>query len=308
VSDAVDVVVVGTLNLDTTVRVVHLPRPGESVRGDLALVSPGGKGANQAVAAARLGARTTLVGCVGDDPAGDAVLAALTREPRLDLRGVTRVAGPTGTVTVTVADDGANAVVSGRGANDALTEDLVHRHGAAIARASVVVVQLGIPVGAACAALEIARSVGTLTVVDPSPAAAATDALLRLADVCTPNEPEAEALTRVSVADDDGVRRAASALLARCGGAVVLTLGSRGAYVATGARAATFVPAVPVTVVDPTGAGDACNGALAAALAAGATLDAAVAAGVAAGALAVTRLGALASLPTTAELDRAADR
>jgi len=297
------VAVVGTGNLDTTVRVPRLPVDGENVVGDVVSIAPGGKGVNQAVAAARLGAHTALVACVGDDPAGDRLLAALAEEPGLALGGVRRVTGATGTAFVAIDSAGATTIVSARGANAHLDDEHVHRNGVTIGGAAVVLAQLGVPVAAVRAALEIARSVGTTTVLDPCPPDDITDDLLRLVDVCTPNETEIERLTGVSVADLDGVRRAAHSLLARGCAAAVVTLGARGAYLASEHGVDLHVPAIPVEVVDPTGAGDACCGALAAALARGVPLTDAVREAVVAGALATTRLGAVPSLPTRAEVD-----
>lgn len=151
----VEVAVVGTVNLDHTVHVERLPAPGETVVGDALLVAPGGKGANQAVAAARQGARTALIACVGDDSAGDDLLAFLGAQPGLDLRGVARVAAATGAAFVTVDGSGGNTVVSARGANACLTEEHVHRHGRAIADAAVVLATLGVPHDAVRAAFEI---------------------------------------------------------------------------------------------------------------------------------------------------------
>lgn len=301
----VDVAVVGTLNLDRTVGVDRLPRPGEGLVGEALGSGPGGKGANQAVAAARLGARTALVGCVGDDAAGRAVLAALADEPGLDLSGVTRVGAPTGTAFVTVDASGEHTVVSVRGANAWLDEERVHRYGRVVAEAAVVLVQLGVPYEAVRAAVDVARGVGTIVVLDPAPADVITDDLLRGADVCTPNATEAERLTGVPVGEPGGVARAAAVLLDRGCGAVVVTLGARGAYLATRAGVARPVAPVPVVAVDPTGAGDAFAGALAAGLARGASVDDAVDDAAVAGALAATRFGAVASLPTRAEVDAA---
>jgi ribokinase len=297
-----EVAVVGTANLDHTVAVARLPRPGESVVGETATTAVGGKGVNQAVAAARQGCRVALIACVGDDAAGATVLGALDAEPGLDRRGVRVVAGPTGTAFVTVDATGANTVVSARGANGALTADHVHRHGAVLAAAPVVLVQLGIPAGAVQAAVEIARSVDSLVVLDPAPADEVTDALVRSVAVCTPNETELERLTGIAVDDPDGVVRAAAALRAQGCGAVVATLGARGAYVLDGTGPGRFVAPHPTTVVDPTGAGDAFAGVLASGLARGAALTDAVAVAVVAGALATRRAGAVPALPTAAEV------
>lgn len=300
---AAEVVVVGTANLDTLVRAPRLPREGEKVVGDVLSVAPGGAGVNQAVAAARLGARAALVACVGDDEAADLLLAALSEEPRLSLAGVRPVADRTGTATVTIDGAGGSTVVSVRGANAHLDEEHVHRNGLVIGRATVLLTQPGAPVAAVRAALEIARSVGTITVLDPGPADDVPDDLLRLVDVCTPNESEIEQLTGVSAEGLDGARRAARALLARGCAAVLLTLGARGAYLASEAGVDLHLAAAPVTVVDPTGAGDAVCGALATALARGYSLADAARDAVVAGSLATTAWGALPALPTRASIE-----
>lgn len=298
--------VVGTANLDTVARVSRLPREGERVTGEVVAVTPGGKGANQAVAAARLGARAALVACVGDDPAGERLLASLGGEAGLSIVGVRSVAGPTGTAFVTVDAAGGSTIVSVGGANGALDEEHVHRNGLTIGGAAVLLTQLGVPRPAVRAALEIARSVGTTTVLDPCPADDLTDDpddLLRLVDVCTPNATEIERLTGIAVTDLDGARRAAHALLARGCASVLLTLGARGAYLVSEAGADVHLDGVPAAVVDPTGAGDACCGALAAALARGRSLADAAGQAVVAGSLATTRWGAMPSLPTRVALD-----
>ncbi|MFO1536778.1 MAG: ribokinase [Actinomycetota bacterium] len=301
-----EVAVVGTANLDHTVGVARLPRPGGRVVSEILATAVGGKGVNQAVAAARQGRRVALIACVGDDPAGADVRAVLAAESTLDARGVATVGLPTGTAFVTVGADSANTAVSTPGANGACTADHVHRHGDAIASARVVLVQLGIPPEAVQAALDIARSVDTIVVLDPAPADEVTDDLLRGVAVCTPNETELERLTGIAPDDPEGVARATAALRARGCGAVVATLGARGAYVLGPAPPGRFVAPVPVAVVDPTGAGDAFAGVLAAGLAVGTPLDDAVGLAVVAGALATRRVGAVAALPTAAEIDAVA--
>jgi ribokinase len=299
----VTVAVVGTLNLDHTARVARLPRAGEGVVGEMVAIGPGGKGANQAVAAARLGAATALIGCVGDDAAGTAVLDALAAEAALDLGGVVRVAAPTGTAFVTIDDAGTNTVVSTRGANGWLDEEHVHRHGRAIAEAAVVLVQRGVPDDAVRAAVDIARSVDTLVILDPAPPDGLPDDVLRRVDVCTPNETELESLTGIAPESTTAMARASDALLARGCGAVVLTLGARGAFLATGRAPGGVVEPYAMAVVDPTGAGDACCGALAVALARQCSIDEAVTEAMAAGALATTRVGTIAAMPTRAEVE-----
>jgi ribokinase len=298
----VDVAVVGTVNLDATIHVPALPVPGASVVGEAVGSVAGGKGANQAVAAARQGARTALIGCVGSDAAGDELRAVLEREPRLDVSGLRVVDAPTGRAYVTVDDEGDNTIVSARGANGLLDDLWVHRQGRHIGEAAVLLVQLGVARDAACAALEVARSVGTITVLDPSPASEVTDELLRLTDLCTPNAVEAELLTGVVIDDVPTARRAAARLRARGCAGVVVTLGARGAYAQLGDGVDMTLAPISVASVDPTAAGDAFNGALAASLARGEALADALADGTVAGALATSGWGALPSLPTRAEV------
>ena len=301
----VDVAVVGTINLDTTIHVPRLAERGETVVGDDARDAPGGKAANQAVAAARLGARTHLVGCVGDDAAGDTALAFLEAEPRLDVTGVGRVPGAaTGRALIAVDDDGGNTVTTAKGANQCLDEVHVHRYGKAIGDAAVMLVQLGVPIDAVRAALEIARGVGTIAILDPAPADDVDDDVLRCVDLITPNETEAARLTGHRVESERDARAAAHALMRRGCASVVITLAARGAYYASVSRpdGELVAPHVidPSAAVDPTGAGDAFCGALAAALARGADVADALRDAVVAGALATTVVGAAPSMPSGA--------
>src|SRR5262249_24211049 len=234
--------------------------------------APGGKAANQAVAAARLGARTALVGCVGDDPAGNTVLEFLAAEPRLDVTGVGRVPqAATGRSLIAGDDAGGNTVTTSKGANRQLDEAHVHRYGRAIGDAAVMLVQLGVPIDAVRAALEIARGVGTIAILDPAPADAVDDEILRCVDVITPNETEAARLSGHRVESERDARAAAHTLMRRGCASVVITLAARGAFYASTARpdGELLAPFAidAADVVDPTGAGDAFCGALAAALA-----------------------------------------
>jgi ribokinase len=219
--------------------------------------------------------------------------------------GVRRVAGvATGRALIAVDDAGGNTVTTSRGANAHLDEGHVHRYGTLVADAAVVLVQLGVPADAARAALEIARSVGTIAILDPAPADDVADELLRLVDVITPNESEAARLTGRSVDTQQGVRDAADALLRRGCASVVITLAARGAYYASAGRPDGVLvaphPIDLIAAVDPTGAGDAFCGALAAALARGADVEAALRDANIAGALATTVRGAAPSMPSIA--------
>jgi ribokinase len=291
------VAVVGAVNADYIVRVASLPQPGETVTGGRLSIGSGGKGANQAHAAARLGADVLLVASVGDDAAAQAERAALAADG-VDPSGLAQVQGATGLAVVLVDDSGENAIAVAPGANDLLTPAIVtERLGRWLAAGSVVLCSLEIPLAAAVAAARVAAASGALLVVNPAPALPLPAELLRGA-ILTPNEGELGRL----VPGADG-ENAAIARLHDCGArAVVVTRGSRGASIFLTERAPADLSAPPVDVVDTVGAGDAFNGALAWSLACGADLTAAVTAAVAAGAATCTATGARAALPTAATL------
>jgi len=290
------IVVVGSANVDMTVRVARLPARGETVLGDALHTAPGGKGANQAVAARRAGGDVTFVGCVGDDALGDTALAAL-RTDGVDVSHVTRASGAaTGVALITVDTSGENTIAVAPGANALLAPHHVERAADVIAAADVLLLQLETPLDAVEAALGIAAHRGTRVVLDPAPAPARPldRRLLGTVAALTPNRAEAARLVGAERADDETLHDVAATLLAAGVGAVIVTLGADGALVAT-ARAMSRLPAFPVRAVDATGAGDVFSGALAVALAEGREiLDAARFAGAAA-ALSVTRLGAQAA-------------
>jgi ribokinase len=296
----VDVTVVGSIHRDIVIDVPALPRPGETVLGLRHFRSAGGKGANQAVAARRLGAAVAMVGQVGDDPDGAALRAGLQAEG-LDVSGVTVYPGlATGLAVVGVDREGENAIVVSPGASGALDAATVRRHAEVVAGAGVLLLQLEVTL----AAVEAAAGLATGTVVlNPAPARQLPAALLDRVDVLVPNRVELARLAGIDDPPDDlgGVRDAAARLADRC--AVVVSLGADGVLVVTG-DAAVHVRAPAVDVVDTTGAGDAFCGALAVRLAAGDGLEAAARVAVRAAAISTTRPGAQPSLPTLDELER----
>ncbi len=297
-------VVFGSINLDLTAYAPRLPRPGETLLGRSFLTVTGGKGANQAAAAARLGAVTRMIGRVGDDAFGREALAALAAEG-IDMAGVAvDSAQRTGLGVICVDDAAENAIIVISGANMALGEPDVARCTQALADARALLLQLEVPLAANLAAARAAHERGVTVILDPAPAPAQPlpADLYPLIDVITPNEVEAEALTGIRPETPEEAARAAADLRARGARAAVIKLGARGAVFA-GEAGAGFVPPFPVQAVDSVAAGDAFNGALAAALAAGFPLPEAVRRGAAAGAIAVTRPGALPSMPHRAELD-----
>jgi ribokinase len=297
------VLVVGSANVDFTVALARLPRPGETVSEGTLLVARGGKGANQAVAARRLGAEVRLIGCVGDDPSGREVRAALAGEG-IGVDALATVAGPaTGTALIVVDRDGRNQIAVAPGANRALTAADVERRQADFAWAEVVVCSLEVPLEAVRRALEIARTHAATTIVNPAPFPDAGIDFLSLADYVTPNETEAARLAGLEVAGLDGARTAAAAVRARGAGTAVLTLGNAG-VLADGPDGVVHAPAFTVTAVDTTGAGDAFNGALAVALGERRPLVEALRFANAAAALACTRRGAQPAMPQRAEVER----
>ncbi|QLE76370.1 ribokinase [Streptomyces rectiverticillatus] len=296
-----DVLVVGSANADLTVRVDRRPGAGETVLGTDLVESAGGKGANQAAAAARLGARTALLAKVGDDAFGELLLEG-QREAGTELRHVLVEAGArTGTAMIVVGPDGDNSIVVSPGANARLLPEDVEAAREVIAASAVVSLQLEIPPATVRAAAETAREAGTRVVVNPSPAPDRLDPeLLVAADPLVVNEHEARHLTQLV----DGTPQAwARSLRDQGARSVVVTLGSAGALaLEAGAAEAVAVPGVKAEAVDTTGAGDAFTGALAARLAVGASLPDAARFAVRVGAAAVTRPGAQPSYPTLDEL------
>jgi ribokinase len=296
-----DVVVVGSVNVDLVVAAPSLPGPGETVLGPRAERHGGGKGANAAVAAARLGAPTRLVAAVGDDAFGREALAELVAEG-VDVEHVAVLADePTGAALIVVDARGENQIAVGAGANGALAA--AHVRGAlarALDGAGCVLVSLEIPDAAVAAAVEAAAARGVPAVVNPAPARPAVLDLAPLHPLFTPNAGELRTLT-----GEADLERGAAELAARTGRAVVVTDGARGAVIVErpGAEAAQRVPApAGVRAVDTTGAGDAFSGALATRLAAGDPLPAAVRFAVATGTCAVRREGARAGMPTADEV------
>jgi ribokinase len=302
------VVVVGSVNIDLVADVAHLPTPGETVLGGRLRRSPGGKGANQAVAAHRLGARTVLVGAVGDDTFADDALTALAHEG-LDTGAVRRVAGvPTGVALIVVATEGENTIVVTPGANWALTAaDVATLRTLELAPRAVLALQMEVPLAACLEAASIARSRGATVLLNCAPMPdrpqlVLTD-LLAMTDVLVVNESEALALVPGDEpVDPQGWLALANRLRDLGPAACVVTLGHQGAVVVAD-DVAHVQPAFRVQTVDTTGAGDTFCAALAVSLAEGESLSAAVARACAAGALATTGPGAYPAAPVASAVD-----
>ncbi len=298
------IVVVGSSNTDLVVKAPTIPAPGETVLGGTFLTTAGGKGANQAVAAARLGAEVTLVARIGDDAFGRGALEDLgAAGVQTDCITVDPTA-PSGVALIVVDDQAENAIAVAPGANSRLDESDIDRARERIRAAQVLLLQLEIPAATVHYAATLATDAGVTVILNPAPAPAGSviERSLRAVSVLTPNTVEAAALTGIDVTDEDAARAAAVALRARGVSAVVITLGADGALW-LGPDGEGRVPGTPVAAVDTTAAGDAFNGALAFAVARGDPLDRAVHLATLAGALAATRLGARPSLPTLAAIE-----
>lgn len=301
------IVVVGSSNTDLIVQVGHIPKPGETVLGGKFVTAAGGKGANQAVAAARAGGRVTFVARVGQDAFGTQAVRGFKKDG-INLKYLGRDKHyPSGTALIFVSQSGENSIAVASGANAELSAADVLRAKAAFARAKVCVLQLETPLATVQAAAELAYSKGATVILNPAPAQKLSSRLLERVTILTPNESEAELLTGIPIKGETTARRAAEKLLSRGVLVVIVTLGSRGVFVATeGVRR--HVPGFKVKPVDTTAAGDVFNGALAAALAEGKELLPAVRFANAAAALSVTQQGAQPSAPSRRNIEQFLDR
>ena len=303
----VHVVAVGSTNFDLVVKAERLPKEGESMLATDLKFFPGGKGANQAVGVARLGAKTTFIGSVGQDMIGDFLIRGLESNG-IDVSWVRRDPDrTTGCACIMLFPNGNNSIVVDPSANFALSRSDLERAEKVIVAADALCTVLEIPIEVVEAALQIARKAGKLTVLDAGPPRHCPPEILKLADIVSPNETELEHLTGEKVSGRVSAQEAATKLLELGVRTVVLKLGSDGAMLVTREGAKHF-PACRVDAVDPTAAGDAFTAALTVQLAAGATIEAAIQYANFAGALAVTKLGAQPSLPTRAEIEESAAR
>jgi len=297
-----NVLVVGSSNTDMVLRVPHIPRPGETVLGHGFVMAAGGKGANQAVAAARAGARVIFIARVGEDVFGERALATFAAAG-IDTRFVVRTPGlPSGVALIDVDERGENAISVASGANAVLAAADLEAARSAFETAEILLLQLESPLEVVESAARRAKAAGLPVILNPAPARALGDGLLGLVTVLTPNEHEAAALAGLPIGSEADAREAARRLRARGAGSVVITLGERGAF-ASSSEFEGFVPAFRAEPVDTTAAGDIFNGVLAVALAERAPLEGALRFASAAAALSVTRFGAQPSAPTREEIE-----
>jgi ribokinase len=291
----VSVTVFGSINMDVVLRVAHLPVPGETLAARSIDYLPGGKGANQAVASARYGAATRMIGAIGDDAHGT-TLRDFLNGTGVDVGQIVQVAGPTGTAFVSVADSGENQIVIVAGANAQAETASPGSEGVALA-------QLELPLEAVTAFMAAARRAGLFTMLNAAPAVAGAEAMFPDVDLLVVNETELGFYIGRTLPDDPAeIATAARDLLSRDGQHIVVTLGAEGAL-CVGADRVLAIPAQKVAaVVDTTGAGDCFCGVLAACLSECVTLEEALQVATKAAAISVQRAGAAASMPTRAEI------
>ncbi|WP_077044517.1 ribokinase [Pseudomonas sp. KK4] len=295
------VVVIGSLNMDLVTRAPRLPRGGETLIGHSFSTVSGGKGANQAVAAARLGAQVSMVGCVGSDAYGAELRDALLAE-QIDCQAVSTVAGSTGVALIVVDDNSQNAIVIVAGANGELTPALIGCFDSVLQAADVIICQLEVPDATVGHALKRGRELGKIVILNPAPASGPLPAAWYAnIDYLIPNESEATALSGLPVDSRETAQAAATRLIEMGAGKVIITLGAQGALFADG-QGFEHSAAPTVKAVDTTAAGDTFVGGFAAALASGKSEVDAIRFGQIAAALSVTRAGAQPSIPTLSDV------
>ncbi|ABZ75157.1 ribokinase [Shewanella halifaxensis HAW-EB4] len=296
-------IVLGSVNADHVLQVASFPRPGETLHGYNYQIIPGGKGANQAVAAARLGADTGFIACVGDDGFGRNIRHTFEQDG-MEVSAVHMVENtPTGIAMIQVADSGENSICIAAAANDALTTKVVEQHALKIEQAQYLLMQLETPLPGIELAASIAKAQGTQVILNPAPARSLPDTLLAMVDIITPNETEAELLTGVAITDADSAAQAAKVLHDKGIVTVMITLGSKGVYLSEQGEGK-IIAGFKVQVTDTTAAGDTFNGAFVTALLEGQTIDKAIVFAHAAAAISVTRFGAQTSIPTREEVEQ----
>jgi ribokinase len=296
-------VTLGSVNIDHILNLDHFPHPGETVSGNQYRIAFGGKGANQAVAAGRAGADITFLACIGADDPGKNILRQF-REDGIQTDCIKRIEDEaTGTALIFVNAQGENIIGINAGANACLNNDYVEYNRKHIEQADILLMQLETPLDSIRHAARIARDHHTYVILNPAPAQKLDDELLATLDMITPNETEIEILTGIKILNDEDADKACSILHEKGVGTVIITLGSRGAWISEQNKEGYLLPGFKVSAVDTIAAGDTFNGSLATALLEGLPLDEAVRFAHAAAAIAVTRRGAQPSVPWRHEID-----
>ena len=290
-----NILVLGSSNTDMTVKTKALPKPGETVLGGIFTMGAGGKGANQAVAARRLGGEVQFICKVGHDIFGDNAIAQYEQEG-LDTRGILRSEQPSGVALICVDAHAENSIVVASGANADLTEADVEASREALEHCGILLLQLETPIPSVLKAARIAHEAGAMVVLNPAPACPLPDELFRYIDLFIPNETELSTFSGLPVSDEETAAKAAAAMQAKGVGKLIVTMGSKGSLICEGGDPV-FVPAHKVKAVDTTAAGDTFCGGLCVALSEGRDLKAAAEFATAASALTVQKMGAQSSIP-----------
>jgi len=301
--DVPTIAVVGSSNMDLVVKSKRIPVTGETILGGDFIMVPGGKGANQAVAAAKLGAQVFFIAKLGDDIFGLQSLNNFKKEGVNTKYVLQTKDAPSGVALIMVDDEGNNVIVVAPGANHKLSPEDVKEAESDIASSGALVAQLEVPIETIEFAAELANKSKVPFILDPAPAQKLSAELLNMVDVLTPNETEAQILTGIEVKDQESAEAAAKKLLEYGVKNVILTMGASG-YLSVGKEGKEFVPARKVTAADSTAAGDAFTGSLAVGLAKGQTLSEAASFANNVAAVSVTRMGAQPSMPTVEEIER----
>ncbi|MGL4381454.1 MAG: ribokinase [Vibrio sp.] len=295
-------VVLGSVNADHVLQVPSFPRPGETLHGRNYQVIPGGKGANQAVAAARMQADVSFIACVGDDSFGINIRESFKLDG-IDVSGIKLQPNcPTGIAMIQVSDSGENSICISAEANAKLTSETITSDLAAIRNARYLLMQLETPLDGILKAAQEAKAAKSNVVLNPAPTRQLPDELLKCIDLITPNETETEMLTGITVVDDASAQQAADVLHCKGIAIVIITLGAKGVWLSQNGRGQ-CIPGFMVKATDTTAAGDTFNGALVTGLLEEMPLESAIKFAHAAAAISVTRFGAQTSIPTRAEVE-----
>ena len=300
------VVILGSLNVDTILRIKRVPQPGETLQMNDRSSSAGGKGANQAVAAARAGAETSFIGQVGNDDAGKFMIESL-KDDNVDTSGINVDTGSgTGSAYIFLDENGQNSILVYGGANQKVTETEVNNAAEQIKNADFVVTQFETPQKTAIAAFKLAKESGAITILNPAPASEMLPELLELSDIVVPNETESASLTGIEVTDEASMVENATAFAKLGVKNLIITVGSKGVFYSTEDGQHDFVPAFKVDAVDTTAAGDTFIGALSSQLKKDlSNIKEALTFAQRASSITVQRLGAMPSIPTKAEIEAA---
>lgn len=295
------ILVIGSSNTDMTIKSEQTPRPGETVLGGVFNMGAGGKGANQAVAAKRLGGDVTFICKVGNDIFGDNAIESYRKEG-LDVSYVLRSEKPSGVALILVDGNAENCISVASGANGDLTPEDIFANEAAIRESAIVILQHEIPVESVLAAAKLAHNSGSFVILNPAPACDLPEEIFQYIDLMTPNQTESEFYTGIPVNDEESAQKAADALRAKGVKDILMTMGSKGSMCFT-SEGSFFTPSKKVNAVDTTAAGDTFCGGLAVALAEGKDLRQAALFATSASALTVQKMGAQESIPYRKDLE-----